>query len=318
MDWSLVFGWGALTVLLASGIQLAMPIALAAVGETFCERSGILNLGVEGTMLVGAFGSFLVVFKTGNVPLGVAAGVLSGVLLAAVMAFLSITLKTDQIINGIAIVIFAQGITAFLFEQIFGGSVQPTLEPLANIKIPLLGSIPGIGPVLFNHNWVLYLGGILVIAVWLVLNRTRIGLSVRAAGESAIAADAAGVNVDRVRWLALLVGGAMAGLGGTVLVVGDLSLFEANITGGRGWIAVALVIFGRWRTLWVFGGAMFFGVIDALQVRVRSVTGGTNAEFPYEIFQALPYVLTLVVLVVATVSAKRNAMPSDLGTPFRK
>lgn len=318
MDWSLVLGWGALTVLLASGVQLAMPIALAAVGETFCERSGILNLGVEGMMLVGAFGSFLVVHKTGNVPLGVAAGILSGFLLAAVMAFLSVTLKTDQIINGIAIVIFAQGITAFLFEQIFEGSVQPTIDAMENIKLPLLGSIPGVGPVLFDHNWLLYLGGIVVVALWFVLARTRFGLSVRAVGENASAADAAGINVGRVRWISLLIGGAMAGLGGTVLVVGDLSLFEANITGGRGWIAVALVIFGRWRIPWVFAGAMFFGIIDSLQVRVRSVTGGTNAEFPYEIFQALPYILTLVVLVVATIWAKRNAMPSDLGTPYRK
>jgi general nucleoside transport system permease protein len=158
---------------------------------------------------------------------------------------------------------------------------------------------------------------VLAVGVWLLLTRTRFGLSVRAVGERPEAADAVAVNVDRTRWIALLIGGAMAGLAGAVLVIGDLNLFQPNVTGGRGWIALALVIFGRWRPMLVFGGAFLFGFADSLQVQVRAV-GGANSHVPYELFQALPYIATLVVMVVATVLAKRSAQPAALGIPFRK
>ncbi|MBA3262797.1 MAG: ABC transporter permease [Thermoleophilaceae bacterium] len=318
MDWGEIFGPGALVVLLSSSVAFAMPTALAAVGETVVERAGILNLGVEGMLLSGALASFLVAYYAKSVALGALAGIAIGVGLGALMAFLSVTLGTEQIINGIAIVLLAQGITAFTFEELFGGEEQPTIGGIADVDIPLLHEIPGVGPVLFEQNVLFYISVALAIAVALLLTRTRFGLSVRAVGESPAAADAAAVSVARTRWLALLIGGGMAGMGGAVLVLGQLNLFETNVSAGRGWIAVALVIFGRWNPLLVLGGAFVFGFTDALQIRVQAVSGGIASTVPTEIFAALPYVVTLIVMVAATVWAGRDAQPGALGAPFRK
>jgi general nucleoside transport system permease protein len=318
MDWGEVFGPHALTVLLSSSVALAMPTALAAVGETVAERAGVLNLGVEGMLLGGALAAFLVAYYAHSVALGTLAGVAVGVGLAALMAFLSVTLGTAQIINGIAIVLLAPGITAFTFEKLFGGEEQPTIGGLSDLDVPLLHDIPGVGRVLFEQNILFYVSVALALAVTLLLTRTRFGLSVRAVGENPAAADAAAVSVARTRWLALLIGGGMAGMGGAVLVLGQLNLFETNVSGGRGWIAVALVIFGRWNPLLVLGGAFLFGFTDALQIRVQAVSGGIASTVPTEIFAALPYVVTLAVMVVATVWAGRDAQPSALGAPFRK
>jgi general nucleoside transport system permease protein len=315
MDLSSVVGVG----LFRSGMQLAMPTALAAVGEAFSERAGVLNLGLEGMMLTAALAAFVGEYYTGSAAVGVLAGVAAGAVLAALKAFLSVYLKTDQVINGIAIVIFGQGITAFAYERLFRGlQVSPQVPPLHKLSIPGLASIPGVGPVLFDQNVLFYISLAMVIGVWLLLFRTKFGLLARAVGESPIAADSVGIHVDRVRWLALLVCGAMAGLGGAVLIVGDINLFSPNVTAGRGWVAIALVIFGRWNPLIVFGGALLFGMTDALQLSIQAVSGGTHAVVPYEFFQALPYLLTLTVMVVATVAARRSAQPSALGIPFRK
>lgn len=318
MDWGEIFGPGALVVLLGSSVAFAMPTALAAVGETVAERAGVLNLGLEGMLLSGALASFLVAYYLDSVALGTVAGVAIGVGLGALMAFLSVTLRTEQIINGIAIVLLAQGITAFLFEKLFGGAEQPTLPGIPDLDVPLLSSIPGVGPVLFEQNVLFYIALALALGVSVLLARTRFGLSVRAVGESPEAADAMAVSVARTRWLALLIGGGMAGMGGAVLVLGQLNLFEINVSGGRGWIAIALVIFGRWNPLLVLGGAFLFGFTDALQIRVQAVSGGITSTVPTEIFGALPYVVTLIVMVMATVWAGRDAQPAALGIPFRK
>jgi general nucleoside transport system permease protein len=318
MDWGEIFGPGALVVLLSSAVAFAMPTALAAVGETVSERAGVLNLGLEGMLLSGALASFLMAYYVGSVALGTLAGVAIGVALGALMAFLSVTLRTEQIINGIAIVLLAQGLTAFIFEKLFGGEEQPTIAGIPDIDVPLLHEIPGVGPVLFEQNALFYVSIVLALGVWLLLTRTRFGLSVRAVGESPEAADAAAVSVARTRWLALLICGGMAGMGGAVLVLGQLNLFETNVSAGRGWIAVALVIFGRWNPLLVLGGALLFGFTDALQIRVQAVSGGSASSVPTEIFGALPYVVTLTVMVAATVWAGRDAQPAALGAPFRK
>ena len=184
--------------------------------------------------------------------------------------------------------------------------------------MPGLASIPWIGKVLFDQNGLFYISLVLALSVWVLLYYTRFGLRVRAVGERPTAADAAAIHVDRVRTLALLFCGAFAGLGGAVLAVGDVGLFTINIVAGRGWVAIALVIFGRWNPMLVLLGALMFGVTDALQLRIQTLSGGTNSAVPYELFQALPYILTLVVMVVATVVAKRSAQPGALGTPFLK
>ncbi len=315
MNWSTILGLG----LFVSGLQLAMPTALAAVGEAFSERAGVLNLGLEGMMLAGALAAFSADYYSGDAAVGVLAGVGVGLAFGALKAFLSVTLKTEQVINGIVIVIFAQGVTAFAYERMFGsGGTQPEIPTLHALRVPGLASIPWLGPVLFDQNALFYLSLGLVAGVWLLLEKTKLGLQVRAVGESPAAADSVAVHVDRVRFAALLVCGAMAGFAGAVLVIGDINLFGTNVTAGRGWVAIALVIFGRWRPLIVFGGALAFGITDALQLRIQAASGGSNSAVPYEVFQALPYVLTLVVMVVATVAAKRSAQPAALGIPFRK
>lgn len=318
MDWSEVFGPSALSVLLSTGVAFAMPTALAAVGETVAERAGVLNLGLEGMMLSGALASFLVAFYLGSVALGTVAGIAIGVALGALMAFLSVTLKTEQIINGIAIVLLATGITTFAFEALFGGEERPTISGIPDVDIPGLSSIPGLGPALFEQNVLFYVSLALALGIWPLLARTRFGLAVRAVGESPAAADAMGISVARIRWMALLIGGGMAGLGGAVLVLGQLNLFDVGVTGGRGWIAIAIVIFGRWNPLLVLGGAFLFGFTNALQVRVQAVSGGVSSSFPVEIFEALPFVVTLAVMIAATAWARRDAMPAALGIPFRK
>lgn len=315
MDWASILGIG----LFVSGVQLAMPTALAAVGESLCERAGVLNLGLEGMLLVGALASFLGTYYTGSAAVGALSGVAAGVALGALMALLSVRMKTDQVINGIALVLFAQGLSAFVYEKAFGaGSTSPQIDPLPVVHVPLLSSIPGVGKVLFQQNVLFYVAVALALGVWLLIYQTRFGLAVRAVGERPEAADAVAVNVDRVRWIAVLACGAMAGLGGAVLVVGQLSIFASTVTAGRGWVALALVIFGRWNPLMVFGGALLFGLTDALQLRIQASSGGINAGVPYELFQALPYLVTLAVMVGATVWSRRNVQPSALGVAFRK
>jgi general nucleoside transport system permease protein len=318
MDWGEIFGPDALVVLLSTAVAFAMPTALAAVGETVAERAGVLNLGLEGMLLSGALASFLVAYYVGSVALGTLAGVAIGVGLGALMAYLSVTLRTEQIINGIAIVLLAQGLTAFIFEELFAGAEQPTVAGIPDLEVPLLSEIPGVGEVLFEQNALFYISVALALGVSLLLLRTRFGLSVRAVGESPAAADAAAVPVARTRWVALLICGGMAGMGGAVLVLGQLNIFDTNVSAGRGWIAIALVIFGRWNPLLVLGGAFLFGFTDALQIRVQAVSGGITSTVPTEMFAALPYVVTLIVMVAATVWAGRDAQPSALGIPFRK
>jgi general nucleoside transport system permease protein len=319
MDWGAILGPSALPSLLNAGIRLATPTALAAVGETFCERAGVLNLGLEGMMLMGALGSFLGAHYTGNPWVGVLAGMAAGVALAALKALLSVTLKTEQVINGIAVVLVAQGFTSFVYGKLFGvTSSPPRIRGTPVVRVPGLSEIPGIGAVLFEQNILVYVSLALVLGVWWMLFRSRFGLSIRAVGESPGASDAAAVSVDRMRWLAVLFCGAMAGLGGAVLVVAQLQLFANNVTAGRGWVAIALVILGRWNPLLVLGGAFLFGLTDALQLRVQAAGGGLNAAVPYELFQALPYVVTLVVMTVSAVRARRDAKPAALGVPFVK
>ena len=318
MDWGEIFGPSALVVLLSSSVAFAMPTALAAVGETVAERAGVLNLGLEGMMLSGALTAFLAAYYLDSVVLGVLAGVTMGIGLGALMAFLSVTLRTEQIINGIAIVLLALGLTTFVFEKLFAGEEQPAVSGIPDLNVPLLHSIPGVGDVLFEQNALFYISVVLALGVCLLLTRTRFGLSVRAVGENPAAADAAAVPVGRTRWLALLICGGMAGMGGAVLVLGQLNIFDTNVTAGRGWIAIALVIFGRWNPLLVLGGAFLFGFTDALQIRVQAVSGGITSTVPTEIFAVLPYAVTLIVMVVATVWAGRDAQPAALGVPFRK
>jgi ABC-type uncharacterized transport system permease subunit len=248
---------------LAGGLQLGTPLVLAALGETYAERSGVMNLGVEGTMLVGAFAGFWGAYASGNLWLGVLVGVLAGSLMGLIMAFTTITLHADQIVSGIAVTLFGIGISIYLYSSMFGSN-PARVSGFDAINIPVLSQIPVLGPVLFQNDILVYLALVLVPISAFVLFKTTLGLNIQAVGENPVAADAAGVNVYRIRYLCVILGGAFAGLAGTFLSLAYLNVFVENMTAGRGWIAVILVILGRWNPFLVLGGAFLFGSVNEI------------------------------------------------------
>jgi simple sugar transport system permease protein len=316
VSWSQIFGAGAIVPLLVATVRLAVPTMLAAVGECFCERSGVLNLGLEGMMLTGALAGFLGNYYVGSTVVGALCGAGSGLVLAALFALFIIRAKVDQVVAGIALVIFAEGLTGFVYLKLFGNTTHPpSLADASSVGIPLLSGLPVVGKVLFQQIPLVYASFVLVALVSWVLFRTRFGLSVRAVGENPEAGEAAGLSVDRVRFIALLVSGAMAGLGGTVLVT-NLTFFRENVTGGRGWIAIAIVILVRWNPIAAVAGALMFGFTDALQFRIQALSGGIGSTVPFEIFQAMPYIVTLVVVVISRARFRTRADPKALGVPY--
>ncbi len=313
MSWDMILNSGFLIALVASGIRLAVPVLLAVLGEIFAERSGVLNLGLEGIMAIGAFAGFAVTFTLENAWLGLVAGLLAGGLFGLIMAFFSVTLRTNQVITSLSLVILGQGASAFLYRQIFGVSSRPPrVEGLTELTIPGLSQIPVLGPILFKHNVVVYLAVILVVLSWAALFRTTWGLKVRAVGEYPSAADTSGINVARIRYTCVILGAALTGLGGSVLSVAQMHMFLENMIAGRGWIAIALVIFADWRPSLALAGAVLFGVADALQFRLQALG---FAAVPYEFLLMLPYVLTILVLVSRS---GREAGPAALGEPYVK
>lgn len=253
---------------LGVALVLTTPILFAAIGELVSERAGVLNVGLEGYMLVGAFFAYLVTWKTGVLIAGAAAGIAAGMLLAAIMALLSVEAKADQIVTGVGVNLVAAGLTAYMFDEIFGDREQIVVPKVANLDLPLLSSIPDFGGVVFGQDPLLYLAFLLAPATWFLLFRTRWGLAIRAAGELPAAADTAGISVRRVRWMSILAAGALGGLGGAYLVIVDVGIFRQGITAGRGFLALVAVIFGRWNPLGVLGAAFVLGAADALQLRL--------------------------------------------------
>lgn len=257
------------TAWLATMLTLATPLIFAAVGELVSERAGVINIGLEGMMLGGAFFSFLVAWSTGSFWLGVLAGVAAGTVLSSVMAFLSLQAKANQIVVGVGLNILALGLTSFVFEEIFLSKEQVVLPIPGLVSIPGLSSIPGVGSAVFRQPLLVYLSWLVVVAAWFVLSRTRWGLTIRAAGETPAAADTAGINVNRVRWSGVLTAGFLGGLGGTVLSIGQVGLFVQNISAGQGYIALAAVIFGGWRVWGVLGACLVFAGANATQLRLQ-------------------------------------------------
>jgi simple sugar transport system permease protein len=255
---------------LATTLTLATPLIFAAIGELVSERAGVINIGLEGMMLSGAFFSFLIAWATGSFWLGVAAGILAGMALAAVMALVSLTARADQIVVGVGLNILALGLTTFLFQQIFLARPQVVLPVPEPVAIPGLSAIPGIGQAVFRQPVLVYAAWLVVAVVWWVLYRTTWGLAIRAAGETPPAADTAGIRVQRVRWIGTLAAGCLGGLGGTVLSIGQVGLFVQQISAGQGYIALAAVIFGGWRPLGVLGACLFFAGTNALQLRLQA------------------------------------------------
>ena len=300
---------GILLGIMATGIRLATPYLLAALGEMFTQRSGIYNLGLEGVMLMGAFSGFFITLVSGNAYLGLLAGMVVGALMGLVMGVVSITLKAEQGISGIGLYLFGWGLSGLFFRLYVGGIT--TIEGLQPVKIPLLADIPYLGPALFDHSIVVYLAFALVPVCWLLLFKTSWGLNVRAVGTTPQAADTLGVSVNGIRYQCLVLGSMMGGLAGAALTVGNAHMFADNIIAGRGFIAVALVYFGRWSPWGILAGSLLFSMADSVQLWVQVL--GIN--FPYELAVILPYVVTIIALAM---TFGRIWAPAALGRPFER
>jgi simple sugar transport system permease protein len=293
--------------ILTSGIRLATPYLYAGIGETFGQRSGVLNLGVDGQMLMGAFAGFYVVFSTGNLWLGLLAALAVGALMGLAMAFISVTLHAEQGISGIGVYLFGLGLSELLFQETIG--TVETVSGFRPLQIPVLSSIPVLGEVLFSHNILVYGAFLLVPVAWFVLHKTTFGLNIRAVGENPEAADSLGVSVARVRYFTVTLGGALSGMAGASLSIALLNVFQQNLTNSLGFIAVALVYFGGWRPFGLLTGALIFSMLNALQVWVQTL----GIPVPAEVALMMPYVLTIVVLAL---SVQRVRPPSALTKPF--
>lgn len=298
--------------LLAAAVRLAAPILLAALGETFTERAGILNLGLEGIMLMGALAGFVGAYATGSLWLGVLTALLTGAAMGLLMGFMSVTAKVNQVVAGLGITILGSGLSTLLFRLFFGlRSTPPTIEMFPEQPIPGLSRIPVLGEMFFSHNILVYLALVLVPVAWVVLYRTRFGLALRAVGERPDAVDTRGLSVDRLRYISLIIGGALAGLGGAFLPLASLGLFWTQITAGRGFIAIAVVVFARWDPVRALWGALLFGGAMALQLSLQTL----KMPIPSELLLMLPYIITIIVLVGVS---RRAEFPAAFAVPYSR
>ena len=295
--------------ILSSGVRLATPYLYAAIGETFGQRSGVLNLGVEGQMLLGAFAAFYVAMNTGNLWFGVLAAMIAGAVMGLAMAYVTVTLQAQQGISGIGFYLFGLGMSDLLFQKMMG--TVHTVQGFPKAGIPFLSDIPGLGEIFFNQNVLVYGAYLVVLLAWFVLNKTNLGLKIRSVGENPDAADSLGVSVARVRYFTIILGGILSGVAGASLSIALLNVFQQNMTSGLGFIAVALVYFGGWRPGGVLIGALLFSMVNSLQLWIQVL----GIPVPSEIAVMMPYILTILVLV-ATVSKVRA--PSALTKPFER
>ena len=309
MDWSTFLTSVFWTQLLASAVSLATPLILAAMGEVFAERSGIINLGIEGMMLFSGFMAFTVAFQSGNIWTGVLLAVLTGALMSLLFAFMTITLRSNQTVTGLSLNFLGQGLAMYLYRTIFKITTEtPRITPFQNIAIPVLSDIPILGDVLFNHSIFTYLMFVLVPVGLIVIYRTPFGLRLNAVGESPQTADTLGVSVARIRYGCVIIGGALAGLAGAFFSLVELGTYSDSMVNGRGFIASALVIFGRWDPLWTLGGGLLFGGIDALQNRLQVL----GSPIPSNFLQMTPYVVTILALLIG----RRRKAPAAMGIPY--
>ena len=298
---------------LAAIVRIATPLTLATLGEMISERSGVLNLGIEGIMLISAMTGFRGAYYSGDLWVGIVVAALTGAVFAALHATLTVLLGVSQHVCGIGITLLCTGLAYFFFRLSFTDSSHPaTVQSFETIPIPGLASIPVLGPALFNQFALTYLTALLVPVMAYALYRTPWGLNLRMAGENPRAADAAGVNVMATRFLAVTLGGALMGIAGAFLTMAQFNTFTFGVISGRGWIAIALVVFGRWDPWRCAGAALLFACVDALQLRLQAA--GVS-HIPYEAFLALPFVFTIVAMAFMSRDA---AAPPALLRPFRK
>lgn len=295
------------TSVLFTAIPFALPLALAAMVGVMCERTGIVNIGIEGTMLVSAFTAFFAGAILKNINIGLLAGVITGVAVGLLLSLMTISWKMDQIIAGVIINIMAAGITSFLYRQNY--SIPSTFSP---IDLPLIGDIPVLGPIVSLHGPITYFGIVFIFGLWVGLHKTPWGLRSRSVGEHPSSADTAGVSVIRLRYLNVTIAGAVGGLAGSYLALEAVGIFERGFTAGKGFTALAIMIFGRWNPLGAFAAALFFGLSQAVtnQLMIDEVV-----EIPPQFINMLPYILTILILAI---SAGKVRPPAAEGIPYEK
>lgn len=299
MDWVLVLTF--VVGLLGATLRVATPLIYATIGELYTERAGVLNLGIEGTMFLGAFTGFAIAAKSseagvpGYLWLGLLGAVVAGMLMGLLMAFFSVSLGVNQHVSGLGITLLSIGLSLFGFRLIFGqSSVLPSIEPFGQFSI--FGNLPVLGPI-FEQYLLTYLAFLVLLPLaWWLLYRTSFGLELRSVGENPEAADAAGVNVFRIRTIAIVLGSALMAVGGAFLSLAQLGAFSPGIIAGRGWVCIALVIFAKWDPVRAMWGALLFGGVFALQLRLQLIN---DIDIPFEIFLALPYLVTILALAIA-------------------
>lgn len=295
--------------LMAATLRVATPLIFGTLGELFAERAGILNLGIEGTMFFGAFVGFAVAKATGSLWLGVLAAVIGGILAGLLMGLLSVRLGVSQHVSGLGITLLLSGLSLFGFRLLYGEPrIPPAIKPFDRLTI--LPQVPILGPILEQYA-LTYVALALVPIIWWVVYRTNFGLQLRAVGENPEAADAAGVNVFLIRYLALAIAGGMMAAGGAFLSLAQLGAFTYGVIAGRGWVCIALIIFGNWHPIRVLWGALLFGGVFALQLRLQT----TGLQMPYETFLALPYLVTIVALAIA---GRNASYPAALLKPYKR
>jgi simple sugar transport system permease protein len=283
---------GAVISLLASTLRISTPLALASMGEVFSERAGIVNLGLEGQILTGAFAAVLASYYTGNPYLGILAGMSAGMLLGLLHALFVVKFRANQIVIGVGMNIFALGLTTIGMQTIWGNrGKSDAVTGLPPIDLGILSKIPLIGPILNQHTIIVYVTLAIALLSWFVLFRTTLGLRLRVVGENPLAADTVGIKINPLKYGAVAIGGALSGLAGSYISLSDLSLFSRGMSAGRGFIALAATILGNWNPLGALGGSMIFGFLGALQIRLQATS------FPTQFIQMIPY--ALVILIVA-------------------
>lgn len=299
-----------LEILLDATVRAGTPILFATLGAIINERAGIINLGIEGLMLIGAVGGFSATYATGSLLAGVIAAFLLAFAAGAIHGFITVQLRGNQIVSGLALTMFGIGMTALFGKEMVG----LTIAGFERIAIPGLSLIPVIGKPFFNQDLLIYFSFVLVALIWLFFYRTRWGLAVRTLGENPAAADTCGVPVNRYRFLAVTIGSGIVGIGGAYLSLASTPMWIENMSAGRGWIAVALVIFAGWSSPRALLGAYLFGGITAMQLRFQAMGTSISAH----ILQMLPYFFTIVVLVISTIRLQKGTsqQPESLGLPY--
>jgi ABC-type uncharacterized transport system permease subunit len=302
------------TSFLFAAVISGTPLLFATLGELITEKSGNLNLGVEGMMLMGAVMGFSVGLWSGNPIMAVSGAILAGAAGAAIFAFLTVSLRANQVVTGLALTIFGTGFASFMGKNYVGKVTPEAIKSFFTpVEIPLLSDIPFIGSVLFKHDVFVYFGYVAILVSTIYLFKTRNGMNLRAVGENAAAADASGINVNLYKYVHIIIGGALCGLGGAYLSLVTIPVWQEGVTSGRGWIAVALVIFASWNPTKAMLGAFLFGGLDILGFRLQS----QGIQISQYLIDMLPYVATVVVLILSTKNNKKeDRPPQDLGIPY--